>query len=213
VSGIFDVAPSSQEGIRKQAASRLLCAVLRPPDRSSIMRLFPLPSVSPRRTAAQGLRASPTQHLPGVPLPGIQITQSARFAGGGSGEQRRRDPPCPSGRVMHSMVITSDTLKRHKAPANGGKVDMAGRLASRHPHAGRCPVSAGASDDHTPPLAGPITRAGHVAANGSRSNNSPKGKSLYPGPLLVIIGSVPSSPAPQEKTDGQAAGLKGQLLL
>jgi hypothetical protein len=159
------------------------------------------------------LRASPTQHLPGVPLPGIQITQSARFAWGGSGEQRRRAPPCPSGRVMHSMVITSDTLKRHKAPANGGKVDMAGRLASRHPHAGRWPVSAGASDDHTCPLAGPITRAGHVAANGSRSNNSPKGKSLYPGPLLVIIGSVPSSPAPQEKTDGQAAGLKGQLLL
>jgi hypothetical protein len=90
------------------------------------------------------------------------------------------------------MVITSDTLKRHKAPANGGKVEMAGRLASRHPHAGRSPVSAGASDDHLP--AGPITRAGHLAANGSRSNNSPKEKSLYPGPLPS---SSVSSPPPQ----------------
>ena len=52
------------------------------------------------------------------------------FIAGRTGASDDRHPPCPPRLVMHSKVITSDTLKRQRAPGNG---ELAGRLASRHP--------------------------------------------------------------------------------
>lgn len=96
------------------------------------------------------------------------------------------------------MLITSDILKRHRAPGNGGKVKLVDRLASP-PTASweipsgnrlvlRLPVPV-----ITTSLPGPITRLGALPANESNSNNSSKRKSLYPGLLPVINGFVHSS--------------------